>query len=254
MNATQLAMRAINFTRMGRLDIPNSIGIEVSSGCNRRCWYCPSSDLGIKFRVIDDKVWQQFLDRMKEYGWRGIVVIGSGYGETGLVRDSWRYIRAIKEAGGLPYVMSNGDFPHVIGSWLSEGAFRVTVTRHRPYTQDWLDEIERLQYVYGKHRIKIKTLDAVRLTHIPWTVEIRGPEQIDHAPITRCYDLDGISVGIDGRYLTCCHDIYRRMTLGTIRSDSFADYWKLTKPLRKDLSQGKPIWTLCHKCFRKGCA
>lgn len=226
---------------------PAFIGIEVSRGCNRGCYYCPQSVTPSERRVMSGKVWEQVINRLTEYRWRHGVHLNL-YNELGLVKDSDAFVRDLRAVGCKPFIFSNGDYLAQMESWLDAGAYHILVTEHPPFNENWAERMAQFKARHG-NRVTVRRIPKLN------SQAGRVPALADIPPITRCVEpVDGIVVGIDGHYGLCCLDWEviegRKMQMASVFTVPFEEHWKRTKkPLVKIVAGGTPVSDLCMKCF-----
>jgi len=227
-----------------RLGLPDTIGIEISTACDRRCSYCPQSIVKPKQEIIDGDLFNLFVDRVKEAGWKGIVGI-SGWAEPSLVKNSHEYVKAIADIGAKPSVFTNGRDPQSIADWIDAGACRVVITEHEPFTKYQGEEIRRLA---KRHRVivTIKRIDESTLISKmgDWPVKIGG------LPMTKCQFSEAVGYNVKGKAYLCCIDYACEYSTGDL-SVPILDLWFSSKyqTIRKLVQSGKPVNKLCQKCL-----
>lgn len=234
-------LKTFNFLVHRRIDIPGSIGIEISTACNRRCHYCPQSVEPKKQKIIEKNVWEVFKIRIKEYKWKGATSIIK-YNEPSLAPDSDRYVRELRELGCRPIIFSNGDKPDVVRKWCEAGAFSVIITEHPPKKEYWLEKLLEVQRDYPT-KIRIKKLS--------WIHNQAG--KVEGERFDKCYNADGLSINIDGSVSMCCVDYNSDYIMGDILNQSFHDIWNNEnfRGIRQKVIKGIPATEMCKNCLTK---
>lgn len=235
--------RTRNFLRYGDTGYPLFIRLEISTACNRRCYYCPQSVAPLKQRIVSPEVWQTFLFRLKEMPWRGYTDI-IHFNEPSLVPNSENYIADLVRIGTKPFTASNGDRPDVIEKWINAGIHRVWVTEHPPFKPGWREPLDRLVERYpGK--VVIRKLERSSMDNRIGTVDIDVPQ------MKRCRNSDGMVIDIDGNVLLCCLDYYKTHTFRNIKDWSLKYLWfdPMYERIRKTAQRGEPVLEICKKCL-----
>lgn len=237
----QIKVNTFNIIVHQRINLPSSVGIEISAACNRRCYYCPQSIEPMKQQIIEPKVFSQFIDRVREYRWRGMVGL-TKYNELALVPNSEEYVRRVAEAGARPVIFTNGDFPDTIVKWIDAGAFRVHVTQHPPEKDNWAEKLEPVRKKYP-FRVTVRKL--------PWIHNQAGKLMTVGDRFDVCYQANGLSINIDGTVSMCCLDYSRAYLVGDIMKQSFDEVWNgdRFKAIRERVTKGIPATRLCGGCL-----
>lgn len=246
-----IKMNLINVLRHGRFGLPSALGIELSTGCNRSCSYCPQSlDPKPRQKIVTKDVWETFLRRLDEFRWNGMVGLHR-FGEPTLVPDFHLYVRQLKEARPrcMPVLFSNGDRPDVIRRAFESGLYRAIITCHEGTDESkWLPPLNDLLARYGSGKMWIRKLEklgnhAGKMEHI--TVE----------PLTHCADKSsGIGFDVNGTAFMCCEDPDLKTAIwGSIMTKSIHDIWFNPHyvEIRRKLAAGEPVLPICRGCFGK---
>jgi radical SAM protein with 4Fe4S-binding SPASM domain len=239
-----LALQTYNYVRHGfRRGLPSGVGIEISTACNRRCFYCPVSENPMKQQIVSEEMWSLFKRRLVEFGWRGIVGTAR-YNELALIPNSERYIRELSELGCKPLIHSNGDFPETVAKWCEAGAKRVVLTEHPPVKPGWRDRADALAAKYPKIIRLHKVTDENRHNHAK---QVKVTTKRAKRP---CSSHHGLSVDINGDTLLCCLDYFRQHKFGNIRDNSFGEIWYHPEyvKVRGLIDDRKPARSLCAGC------
>jgi 2-deoxy-scyllo-inosamine dehydrogenase (SAM-dependent) len=233
-----------------RRGLPAGIVVEVSTGCNRRCAYCPQSVSPAKQRIMDPAVWQCFIGRLREAGLNCFVNL-TLFNELGLVPSSWAYVRDVARAGYWPRIYTNGDFPDAIKTWLAEGARQICITEHAPRKEGlrraqpsgWraaLADVEQSPYVKIRRLAQID--NRAGWVHAPgWEAK------------TCCYFPDWLHVRVDGSVSLCCLDYRPGLSFGQIQTQSLVEIFQSPDyhSARALVKAGKPAMLLCDRCLAR---
>lgn len=211
-------IQAFNAVRHFRMGLPTSLGIEIATACNRRCYYCPVSVAPMKQQIIDEKMWELFKFRLQELGWKGMVGMAR-YNELSLVPNSSRYVEELHKLGVMPQIPTNGDKPEVIREWCRAGAKRIEVTQHPPSKPGWLEAVEAVRQEFPRI-ISVRSITPDVMHNQGGYVEVSAKKK-SHP----CTAMMGLTVDINGDALLCCLDYYRENKFGNIQDKSLAEIW-----------------------------
>lgn len=222
-----------------RINLPDAIGMETSTACNRRCVYCPQSILPQKQKLIEERMWRIFIFRLKELRWKGLTAI-TKYNEPSLHPDSVRFVSDLRQIGCRPMIFTNGDRPNVIEDWVLAGARRIIITEHPPFRDGWRDKIEPLSEKYPK---------VIKLSRLSTIYNQAG--LVIGEKMERCYSAHGLSVNIDGSVSMCCVDYKSENLIGHIEKESLQEIWDSPKhvDIRRKVIRGIPATKLCRECL-----
>ena len=171
------------------------------------------------------------------------------YNEPALVPRSVNMVQEIASMGALPYLFTNGDRPDMIAKWLEAGAWRVKVTEHPPFRENWFPPIAAL-VARHPNQVFVQRLSKEQLTNHAGNVDIGFTPE----PFKTCLAPWGVSVGIDGDVGLCCLDIDHLGQLGNILHQSIDEIWNSPrfKEARRKTARGESAMPLCDACFGRG--
>ena len=224
-----------------RWDWPVSIGIEVSTACNFRCHYCPQSVEPQKQNVISDHLWNVFLYRIKEMGWRGEVV-PVFFNELSIVAHSERYVADLVAIGARVCIPTNGSKPEVIKQWIEAGVHHVLVTEHPPFKAEWRERLGPVAAKYP-HKITVMRLGEQDINDRAGKVNVLG------RPMPYCNLTYGLIININGQATLCCNDYKKENCYGDIRTDSLLNIWRSFRKVRNRAQSSIAAVELCKTCL-----
>jgi len=227
---------------MGKIRLPQGIGMEISQACNRHCWYCPQSTVPKKQKIVSDPMWELFLCRLREYHWKGVTTLHL-YNELSIIPNSEKYVKNLAELGTYPYLFSNGDKPDIVEKWIQSGAFRVRITEHPPFNPLWVKNIEPIVKKYPQ-KIQLQRLQPNQLGHHAGKIKSIKPN-----PLTACYSSSAINLNCDGQAVLCCADFDYEYNFGNITNSNFGTIWKNMQSVKKSNELGVPATKLCNNCY-----
>jgi len=254
-----------SYLSYGRGDMPQGVGIETISLCNRSCGYCPvgkkrfretrdhaSMDMKLYSKIIDDLA---AAPRTKNgIGYNGNLFLVA-FGEPVLDKQMAQRIKIAKDK--LPEarvgLFSNGDLltEEILNGWVDAGLDNVYVTPHDkddPQPEHILEllKIEKFKkiLVLGQP-IRFFSNRAGTVDGIPMDQAIR--------PLKRCISNTYCTfISTDGKMTMCAHDAYIQNPTGNLNDENFWEIWdkKENKNTRKALRKGDWSKTpqMCEDC------
>lgn len=242
--------QAYNLWHYHDFNFPRSFSIEVSAHCNRRCYYCPQSVSPIKPRLIEQRVYIKALERIAELNWRWALDFHF-YSEPLLVRNLEDYVRQAKEAcpKAALRIISNGDLltEERFQSLRAAGIVYFNITRHPPYTDTW---DHRISALISKHPqfVRSSTIENRPLSNRTGLV---APKQVADLSEGCMAPSAALTITIDGDYMFCCCDYFRKHPLGNIFNVSALEAWGRPDyaKVRQEVQKGRPTIDVCKACF-----
>lgn len=238
-----------NLIRYGDPYFINGICLEVSTGCNRTCSYCPVSIYHPKFRVVSDEMILLYCKRINEINYNqesGITF----YNEPLLIKDLPRIIKLMKTNSpqALITIFTNGDklTLELAQKLIDSGAHRFHVSRHAPYSNEWDERINTL--ASSGIPIRIVAPGDGNFINRGGLVEIPAPNSMKGA--TSCNSPQNLTVTIDGDVLLCCNDYHREYVMGNITQNTLKEIYYNDKyvKIRKEIREGKFNNKMCKAC------
>jgi MoaA/NifB/PqqE/SkfB family radical SAM enzyme len=242
--------KVANWMRYGDRTFPRSIGIEVTTHCNRACPYCPQSVDRLPPRHIDLEVYRRILERVSEIRWSGWLNFHF-YNEP-LLEENLEGLVSLARAAcprALPCVFTNGDLltDTRLRSLAAAGVMNVNVTRHPPYRVEWDRRIGSLAKRY-RHYLQWTCIENTPLSNRAGLVKPRRVGNLEAGCYMPSYILH---IDIDGRYLFCCSDYHRRHILGNVWDHGLVEAWNNPdyRTARMEVNAGNPTLDICRACF-----
>lgn len=251
-SAVRLFQETSNWFKYGDSQFPRSLAIEITTHCNRTCYYCPQSVDRLKPRRIELRTYLRILDRIQEAKWSGPLDFHF-YNEPLLEKDLESLIRIARAIcpKTVPRIFSNGDglTERRMLDLIDAGVVNFNITRHPPYTEEWDARIEHLAKQYPQY-LQWRCIEETPLSNRTGIVEPHHLQNLDagcFAPSV-CLHID-----IDGQYLFCCCDYHRRHVMGNVREDSVVAAWNnpVFKKVRLEVNRGNPTIDICRSCFHR---
>ena len=235
-----------SFIQYGDATVFQQVFLEINTGCNRPCWYCPEKFKRYSGDKMSRDVLQKCFDRLSEINYRGTVgftIFNEALQDSRLeniIRDL-----KISVPRCIPILFTNGDYltPERAESLVQAGLVRCTITRHPPSNEAWDKKIDSIIKKYPH---------VFRLNVVSNPINVGGfISGIEFDPAVPCFSPTyALPIRFNGDVSPCCCDYYRTVILGNIMSESLLEIWK--KPdfieKRKQLSKGIRPWLICQKC------
>lgn len=248
--AFQILYRMYCLFKYGYADFFWSVAIEISTYCNRRCYYCPNSRYDTPREYMSEELFKKIIQNLKEVGYKGSVTYEL-YGEPLLderLVDFIRYSRDNLPRGAFLKVLSNGDeltmelFERLIDAGMKE----ILITLH---DLDPTSMMKKLQPMIDKHpsHIRLKTIhNSSYLLNRGGAIEIHGG-----AKIKKCFYLSCAVIDYEGNVILCCNDYLHAHKFGNVREERIEDIWKKKEfaKIRQQARKGRPALEICRQCL-----
>jgi sulfatase maturation enzyme AslB (radical SAM superfamily) len=247
------AIRGFNFLKFGDIHFPRAIAIEITSHCNRTCYYCPQSVNPTGIRKIERPLYLQCLNRIAESGFRGSLNFHF-YNEPLLEMKLEEMVTlAVKTCPRtMPVVVTNGDAltAERIKSLVAAGVRNFFVNRHPPYSDKWDAKIKGLAEMFPAH-VFLSMPENGELSNRGGLVKPKRVRDISKGCFTTTA---AMHIDIDGNYLFCCCDYNKLHPMGNVRTQTVAEAWNNQKyrQARREVQRGNPVLEICKACFKTG--
>ena len=204
------------------------VEIEVNSGCNRRCSYCPNATVKQKNIPMPVELFHRIIDQLSDLSFCGRISYHF-YNEPLLrsdLEDLVTYAKVnLRHAKQILY--TNGQYldSRRYQTLLVSGIYHFVVTKHGSYP------------VSPRPSQTIQTPNDLSFTN-------RGGAlgSIELPLSLPCYVLhDRLLIGWNGDVLLCYEDYHRETVLGNVLLNSILDIWESdnTETIRHILAAGK---------------
>ena len=239
-----------NRIKYGDQNFPRSLAIEVTTHCNRTCYYCPQSVDRLKPRRIELNLYLRILERIEEIKWNGPLDFHF-YNEPLLEKNLESLVKIARAVcpKAIPRIFSNGDIltEKRMCSLIDTGVVNFNITRHPPYEKDWDRRIEHLATQYPQY-LQWTCIEETPLSNRTGLVIPHHVQNLEAGCFAPSVNLH---IDIDGRYLYCCCDYNRQHVMGNVRENSILDAWNhpFYKQVRREVNRGNPTINICRACF-----
>ncbi len=238
-----------NFIKYKDANFFRSVSIEISTFCNRTCYYCPNALEETPVDFMTEETFNKIIDQLKEINFSGSISYHF-YNEPLLDKRLPNFIRHVKK--NLPNcvnrIASNGDFLSIelADDLIDAGVFDIGVTIHDIDSERFLNKLEPVLKKYPQH-IHIDSIHDKPISNRGGAIEVKNLDKKD-----TCTDpLKALTLDYNGNVLLCCNDYYRKHSFGNITRDKISRIWQSEAffKLRKELRNGIANLGICRKCM-----
>ena len=243
--------RILNFIKHGDLYFFRGVAIEISTSCNRTCYYCPNSLEETPVDFMAQETFNKIIKQLEAIKFSGVVYYHF-YNEPLLDKRLPNLIRYVKKhlPSCINRVVSNGDFLSVelADDLISAGVVDFAITIHDLDGEKLLRKLEPVIKKYPGY-FMIDSLHGKALSNRGGAIEVETLDKKD-----TCTDpLELLQFDYKGNVLLCCNDYYRKHPFGNLAHDTLYDIWrgKEFSELRRELRNGIASLEICRICMGK---
>ncbi len=236
----------------GDWKFPDCINVEISSACNRSCYYCANVNGHQMFRKMSERLFTVVCSQLADMRWTGDVAFNY-LNEPTLDKRLPAFALQLSKAVPTcrPILFSNGDFLKLdyVTTLLKSGIKHIYVTRHPPFDRDWDLRMEWIVRHFPR-QVSFRTIEGS-----PWMTTWAGQIQLPQRlrPFVHGCDVitSNIQILADGRIQMCCCDSKQENIVGNITRNTILEIWRsdLFTALRKQARSGKPTNPTCIACY-----
>jgi len=242
-----------NLLRYGSSDFFTFVSIEISTYCNRRCWYCPNaqSDRGSveNKKFLPDAVFYKVIDELASYRFNGFVSPNL-YGEPLLDERLIPFVRYTREK--LPFaaiiIFTNGDFLTVeyYQRLVKTGVSNFWITQHSDEVSENVRGVLEYRNTHGDNGVHLIFEKLAVIRNRGGLIENGIPLKPNECRLM----MPEVSIDYRGNVVLCCHDYYGSVVFGNVASEKLLDIWKKPqfRQLRKKMKKGIVELPICKKC------
>jgi len=241
-----LAGQALHLLKYGDPWFPQQVFLEVGAECNRACGYCPNSSHPQAPAEMSADVFLAALYSLRALKYRGLVAYHF-FNEPTLRSDLAGLVAATKSLVPWchPVLFTNGDKLDLAlaSALVRAGLERCTVSRHRPYSDEWDARVEGVRATHPRV-FKVAGLDPAGLS------SIGGHSRSRKAQVRRCMaQTRALLVAHNGDVLLCCCDYRRQHVFGNVLRQTISEVWAggLSAAARQ-LRSGVRPYPVCRAC------
>lgn len=238
------------------LDHPLVVEIEINSGCNLSCSYCPNSLEGYPTKFeMSSELYTLLLNQLAEKGYKGKLAFNF-YNEPMLAKKFDWFIEEARRVlpNSFLSLYTNGTkltSTSVIQKVLSLGIGEIIVTKHEQVKNLPLEKYYSSLSSSMQSKISLKGFEDISLTNRGGSLDLNstksGKGQVCSVPSTMT------TVTYNGDILSCFEDVHRTKVLGNIQKQNIIEIWNndVSRKFKNDLKEGKrELYSVCENCNR----
>ncbi|MBT7272297.1 MAG: radical SAM/SPASM domain-containing protein [Nitrospina sp.] len=247
----KLYTRVHNFSKYGDPYVFRTVAIEISTSCNRTCYYCPNSVEGTSVDFMEEETFNEIIAQLKAINFSGVIHYNF-YNEPLLDKRLPEFVRYVKKH--LPTcinrIISNGDFLSIdlADELIDAGVSDFAITIHDRDGGKLLNKLQPVLKKYPGH-ISLDSIHDKPLSNRGGAIEVKLLNKKN-----TCTDpLEMLQLDYKGNVLLCCNDYYRKHSFGNLAHDKLYEIWqgKEFQKLRRDLRTGVANLEICRICMGK---
>lgn len=238
-------------TAIGHLPL-ESIEIETTSICNRKCWYCPNATVGRPQGYMKEENFYTAIDSLKKNNFKG-TISPNFYGEPLMDQRLPTFVKYIRDQ--LPFVkiniFTNGDLL-TIQKYRELKKLGVDLFRISQHSEEASESIkETLKFIKDNYP-ELYTVECVNYYSEETEKMNRGGlVKISKAKKFKWCDLvNRITIDYLGNAVLCCNDYLSSIIFGNINERDIYDIWNGTyyRMMRALISFGLWPYKICKIC------
>ena len=237
-------------------DHPLVVEIEINSGCNLACSYCPNSVEGYPSQNEMDKgLYTKLLEQLESRGYQGKISFDF-YNEPMIAKNFDWYIDEARRVlpGSFISLYTNGTkitSSQYLDDILKRGIGEVIITKHEQVSKLPIEKFYSDLSSLTQAKVTLRGFKDLNLTNRGGSLDldnaISGKGKRCSVPSLMT------TVTYDGKVLPCFEDAYRTEILGSINDGNILDIWNNKKActFREDLKKGmRDNYSICENCNR----
>ena len=215
----------MDYSKYNEQTLFDTVDIETTTECNRKCWFCPVSKYPRGKNLMDEKLFKKIIDQLAELNCTKIFT-PTLYGEPlldcrivellGYVKDKLKNVTI--------ELYTNGDF----------------------LTYELKQKLKGIVSVYIMN--KPNGIEA------PFPLTSRGGLIKEaNVPIRKMCNRPAhiLTINYKGDVILCCEDYFGKHIFGNLKTEKLIDIWNKKEfyENRKGLLDGNPMKDICDICF-----
>lgn len=234
--------------KYGKINIFDSINIETTSICNRRCQFCPVNYYPRKRAEMDQKLFSKIINELAKIKFFGRISLHS-YNEPLLDKRIVNLIKEIRQKCPRAFIViySNGDLINLelFDQLINAGMNLLHVTQYDKTINN------ELQTIINKRQnlITIKKLQPADICNRAGALKNIKKSNYQAKP---CFlPAKQLVINVKGEVILCCNDYFAQEVMGNCRQDNLVNIWQNKKfnKFRNCLKRGgRSIFKLCRHC------
>lgn len=231
--------------------LPDGVGIETSSYCNRKCGYCPNSNVKRQQGDMEENIFYKIIDELAEIKFTGLVS-PEFFNEPLLDKrllDFIKYTRLRLPKSEI-LLFTNGDYLNfeMFSALIDAGVTKFRVSEHSSTQGETIKNTLQKAQTTGL----IQYIDYVVFHNNPRLLMNRGG--LVNVPVLNkrpwCNYVNNMAINWKGDATICCQDYLGEYIFGSIKHESVVDIWNkpFYKETRTKVSCGLFELEICKRC------
>ena len=234
----------------GRRNMFESVILETHNACNRKCSYCPNSELTLPYHRLGMDLILKVLGELKELRFRGNIIF-SGFSEPFMDQRLEQIIGRIKEF--LPsarlVLYTNGDFLTLerVRRILEQNVI-LNITIHDQRLSEKLRTTLTSLHFHERARMNIRQgLKSSILSTRGGLVEVGARDRKNFCILPGTE----VTITASGDVTLCSDDYFGAVSFGSLYDDSLMSIWNRPdyEKIRRDLKHGLTELSICRNCL-----
>lgn len=233
-----------------------SVAFEISTYCNRKCWYCPNKDNETPKEFMDFSIFEKAIEELKSIKYSGVIVYHL-YNEPLFDKRLPDFIKYTKNnlPNSITILNTNGDLLNIdkAKKLMEAGLDKIVATVHDKNPERNLERLKPVQE-FLKSKMVLQSSNDLYLENRGGEIDIsKSEKKLKELTNKRCTTaIKGINIRTNGDIILCCNDYYSKHIMGNILSDSIVNIYNSPhyKNIReKLLIDNEAILPICKKCL-----
>ena len=233
-----------------------SVAFEISTYCNRKCWYCPNVDNETPKEFMPWEIFEKAIEELKSLKYSGVIVYHL-YNEPLYDERLVEFIKYTKQnlPKALTILNTNGDLLTLekAKELVNSGLDKIVATVHDKNPDRNLERLKPVKELL-KSKMILQSSNDLYLENRGGEIDIsKSEKKLKELNKKRCNTpIKGINIRKNGDIILCCNDYYSKHVMGNIMNDTILNiyYSPFYKNIReKLLINNEVILPICKKCL-----
>ncbi|MBT8720403.1 radical SAM/SPASM domain-containing protein [Brachyspira hyodysenteriae] len=230
----------------------HAVSFEISTYCNRKCWYCPNKDNETPKEYMSLEIFHHAVEELKKLKFSGSIIYNI-YGEPLFDERLEYFVQYIKDnlPNATSLLISNGDILNIdrAKSLLHAGMDKFIITVHDKNPERNLERLKPVKE-FLKEKMILQVSSDLQLVNRGGIVDISNAKNKFNAK--KCPSIKNIQIKRNGDIILCCHDYYAKYVMGNIMKDSIVNIYNSYRNLRiRLLRDNIADLEICKKCLER---
>lgn len=238
------------------MQLPSLVEIEINSGCNLSCSYCPNSNSSrVEKGEMELELFEKIISQLAHYNYRGQIAF-EFYNEPLLAKKFNTFVTLLKKQLPLTtlVIYSNGlklDNFEVLENLYNLGVDKFIITKHEDVANLSIEnDLNKIKKIYGD-RFIFQTHNEIKKYNRAGTVELGNKVNVQDKPCGLPRSV--LTISVKGNVLSCFEDFFQKYTFGNAYDKNVIEIWNSQnyEYFRVDLKNGnRSKYETCSKCDR----